>query len=432
MSADATTELLHKFRTFLTGLQTAEEVVARIAKFTARVLKCDEVEIYYQLPAGDLHLAHPQGRDRQAPAYTLAEGRVSLGTLALTLPVFFSDAKSAQLPAELLAAHAARGTRSAGLVPIVHQQAIAGWLECRYLRGNHRWRKRDTFILQKMAEFCAAFVDNARPAPADRQPETRENVFRRVMESSPWVIMDVMRDGRIAYVSAKVEELAGVSAEDVRGRDVFAFLDTLLVEVYKAEAFRCIKRVLAGRTAKAEFFSEVVNRKSFEGRHFLFQVESGLPEADHLVVVITDVTANKIYREKLDEAKLRSMRLVEYGNLIIIRTDPALRITDVLGDTDKIFGVSSRMLLYDAQIWTRFGEAVDLRTLRRLMKRMREARHQFSHEIRVRNQRSGELRWVLLNAVPLFSSSGQFSGWEGFGLDITDKRRTEEELLLQS
>jgi signal transduction histidine kinase len=40
----------------------------------------------------------------------------------------------------------------------------------------------------------------------------------------------------------------------------------------------------------------------------------------------------------------------------------------------------------------------------------------------------GEYRWVLDQGVPRFTSGGQFVGYVGASLDITDRRRTEDEL----
>lgn len=442
MPPNATTELLHKFRSFLSGIDDPNEIVARVAKFTARVLKCDRVLICYASPSGFLRYLHPEtgdSLDDNSDGFELVNGSVEWSSQRLSLPLFFTDTRTSQLAKDFLAGQAARGIQSLGVVPICHKDQVVGWLECHFVAARHRWSKQDTFILQKMADYCVRFAgkdyespDTAVTAPNEVSGQVRDNLFRRVMETSPWVIMDILKDGKISYVSSKVEDLTGIQSDSLKGSNVFDFLDNLLVEVYKSEAYRCVKRVLTGRLGKAEFFSEVINPQTFEARHFLFQVESGLPEGQRIVLVISDVTANRIYREKLDEAKLRSMRLVEYGNLIIIRTDINLRITDILGDTEKIFGVSSHILLYDEEIWTKFVDAADLRALRRIMRRMKDNPHQMSHEIRVKNQRTEAVRWVLLNAIPLFSASGDFIGWEGFGLDITDKRKTEEELLLQS
>jgi PAS domain S-box-containing protein len=56
-----------------------------------------------------------------------------------------------------------------------------------------------------------------------------------------------------------------------------------------------------------------------------------------------------------------------------------------------------------------------------------DAREPFEMVYRLRRH-DGEYRWVLDQGVPRFSSGGEFVGYVGAGLDITDRRRTEDEL----
>ncbi len=131
------------------------------------------------------------------------------------------------------------------------------------------------------------------------------------------------------------------------------------------------------------------------------------------------------------EAQLRYRRLAEYGNLIIIRTDTKFRVIDVIGNGEKILGLSSSEILSNSGVWTRFLHPVDLRRLSVKLLRLKTMHFQINEEIRVINQRTGQVRWLLLKGVPIYSSQNEFQGWEGFGLDITEKREAEEELIAE-
>ena len=56
-----------------------------------------------------------------------------------------------------------------------------------------------------------------------------------------------------------------------------------------------------------------------------------------------------------------------------------------------------------------------------------EARTPFTIEYRLRRH-DGKYRWVLDNGVPRFAPEGMFSGYIGSCIDITDRKRIEEEL----
>ncbi len=135
---------------------------------------------------------------------------------------------------------------------------------------------------------------------------------------------------------------------------------------------------------------------------------------------------------EIDDLKARYERIIAYGNLIMVRTNPEFELVDVRGDTMSVLGVSAETLLNDRTVWSRFVHSPDFRALNRKVRRMRDRPEELNEEIRVLNQQSQQVRWLLLRSVPLFNAGGEFLGWEGFGLDITDRREAREELLGQS
>lgn len=139
-----------------------------------------------------------------------------------------------------------------------------------------------------------------------------------------------------------------------------------------------------------------------------------------------------LYRERLLEARQQYRRLLEYGNLIIVRTNAEGMVTDVIGDTETIFGVSPGELVSDLGVWGRFVPARDLRALVRSLRNVKNERTtEVSEEIRVINHRTKETRWLLIRGVPFFSDKDEFIGWEGFAVDITERHAIQNELLVQ-
>jgi PAS domain S-box-containing protein len=138
------------------------------------------------------------------------------------------------------------------------------------------------------------------------------------------------------------------------------------------------------------------------------------------------------YAAQRDESRAQYKRLARYGNVVILVTDAQFKITEVFGNTEHILGVSAAEMQRVANIWDVVLDPRDRTLLRRRITRLRLERDELREEVRVIHQRSGEVRWMMLRALPQFSAQGAFLGWEGFGIDVTDRRRAQESLVLQN
>lgn len=134
---------------------------------------------------------------------------------------------------------------------------------------------------------------------------------------------------------------------------------------------------------------------------------------------------------ELTELRAQYQRIVDYGNLLIVRTNAELELTAIHGNTMDVLGVSSETLLNDSSVWSKFLHSPDLRDLGRKVRRMKNRPGDLNEEVRVVNQRTSEVRWLVVRGIPLLSDDGEFLGWEGFGLDITERHRAREELIEQ-
>ncbi len=125
-------------------------------------------------------------------------------------------------------------------------------------------------------------------------------------------------------------------------------------------------------------------------------------------------------------------RMARYGNIIILMTDADFGISDVFGNTEQLIGIPASKMLSDAGIWDVILDPRDRDMLRRRILRLRVERDELREEVRLIHQRSGEVRWMMLRAVPHFSADGSFLGWEGFGIDVTERRQAQELLVAQN
>lgn len=228
------------------------------------------------------------------------------------LPIAVNDLLRSRLDPRIVAALRVKGILSVAIVPICENEAVGGFIECRFHTRYHRWRKEELLLVEQMGDYA----------------------------------------------------------------------------------------------------------RLFGARHI------GAPGGS--------TSSQAIARAELDEARLEYQRLAEYGNLLIIKTNADFSVTEVIGDTQRMLGVTPKELLDDPSIWRRFLPGTDLKSLGRAVGSQRQKSSEISEEIRVVNRATGQVRWLLVRAVPLFSEQGEFVGCEGFGLDITERRSVQEELVQQS
>jgi PAS domain S-box-containing protein len=128
----------------------------------------------------------------------------------------------------------------------------------------------------------------------------------------------------------------------------------------------------------------------------------------------------------------RYKRLAEHGNIVILTTDAQFSVIDVFGNTLKLIGVPRNEVTGDPKFWERVVDPRDIVALGHKILRLRLERGELKHELRVRHQQSGKTRWIFLRALPRLGEGGDFLGWEGFGVDVTEKVEAQEAYLDRS
>lgn len=125
-------------------------------------------------------------------------------------------------------------------------------------------------------------------------------------------------------------------------------------------------------------------------------------------------------------------RLATHGNIVIVTTDNQFHVTDVFGNTESLLGISPQSMRGVSDLWERIIDPRDVPLLRRRIMRLRRDRSELREELRFVHQKTGQSRWLMLRALPQFAPDGQFIGWEGFGVDVTERRYAQDRLVEQN
>ena len=139
----------------------------------------------------------------------------------------------------------------------------------------------------------------------------------------------------------------------------------------------------------------------------------------------------QMYGDKLAEARREYERALEIGKLVLLRTNQRMRVTEVRGDTEGVFGFTPEQILKQPDIWAQAFEPEEHARFKARLRSLIDQPAELNDELRV--VRPGRpVVWVLLRGAPIYSEDGEFKGWEGFAVDISDRRRAQEELVAQN
>jgi len=135
---------------------------------------------------------------------------------------------------------------------------------------------------------------------------------------------------------------------------------------------------------------------------------------------------------KISSININNLDLNKFGNLIVIRTDIKLRIVDIYGDSKTILGLNERDLYLDSNIWKNIFIKKEFRKLKKLIIQNSRILKRFSTEVEIINSKTNQKKYLQIHAIPLFDKMNNFQGWQGVGVDITDRVLTSLKLKKQS
>ncbi|MEP6759381.1 MAG: PAS domain-containing protein [Actinomycetota bacterium] len=148
---------------------------------------------------------------------------------------------------------------------------------------------------------------------------------------------------------------------------------------------------------------------------------------------IVDITARKLAEEQLREAEEKFRLIVEQGPAVIYQQefdpeDPSIsRTTYISPQQADLFGYTSEEVLADPTLWSRTVHPDDReRVLAADVASNSEGSGRFSLEYRMISK-DGRIVWVEDTSL-LVQLEGRTPFWQGFLIDITERKQAEEQL----
>jgi len=269
-------------------------------------------------------------------------------------------------------------------------------------------------------------TDRKRAEQVVRDSEKR---FRALIENSADAITLIDTNGIAIYDSAAAPGMLGYAPEDWIGRDVFA-----LVHPDDLPKSRDLFQRL-GETPGARVNYILRVRHKSGSWLWIEMVATNLlaePSVKAIVLNYRDITERKQAEEALHQAEIRYRELVEQTPAVIYTVDSRQPdfFVHISQQIEALSGYSPQAWIADAQLWIELIHSEDRARVLAEEIRTNKTGEQFKIEYRLVH-RDGHLVWVHEEARQLHDASGQPTVWQGFMLNITERKQAEEEIKSQ-
>jgi PAS domain S-box-containing protein len=256
-----------------------------------------------------------------------------------------------------------------------------------------------------------------------RAEDTVRQAFQQlqlITDNMPAGVTRCSRDHRYLWVSRSYAAWLGLAPEQVVGRPI---PDVIGRDGHKI-LLPYVERVLSGQRVK---FETQITYPGIGARWIstvYVPTKDSDDKVDGWIGVVADVTERHEAQEQLRESEERFRNMANAAPVMIWMAGP-----------DKLCNFFNNVWLeftgrsMEQELGNGWVESVHPDDLERCMATYStsfEAHRHFRMEYRLRRA-DGEYRWLLDDGVPRFTSGDVFAGYIGSCIDITDRRRAEEE-----
>jgi Amt family ammonium transporter len=256
---------------------------------------------------------------------------------------------------------------------------------------------------------------------ADDALRASEYNYRMLLDQAADGIVVADPAGRILLANSRVHSMLGYSPDELRGRALTEFIDTddLTAHPMRAAELR------AGATLLNE---RLLSRK--DGSLLPAETSSTCLDDGRIQVIVRDITERKQAEERLREAERSFRSLVEQSSAVLYRT-PAARLDAVLYVSPRVVELTG----VSQEEWLEHGDDLFAQLLhqddRDWVLAHEEQANRTGMPFRIEFRfiaRDGHVVWIQDEARLIHDDGGQPLYWQGFWIDISERKRAEDAL----
>ena len=275
---------------------------------------------------------------------------------------------------------------------------------------------RSKQAFNKTIQLFGTFQDITQDKQAEQMLQRGQMKYRAIANSSLYAFILGKPDGTILETNVKAQELFGYTEEE------FKKIGRHGVVVHTPETYKMLHQ----RITKGFVQGELIGIKS-NGEQFPCEFSSvyfkDLNGEDRMSTVLRDISDKKKVEEELK--KLSHIARETLSPIIICDVDSRIqwvnaaftRVTEYT--LNEAIGKRPEDFLY--------GEETDRQAVTKLMEKKKSGRT-FDTEILI-YAKSGRKVWVAVQLQPQFDKQNKLTGYFAIGIDITERRHSEEIIL---
>ena len=244
-----------------------------------------------------------------------------------------------------------------------------------------------------------------------------ENRMRRRIQILSEIVFETDAAGKLVFLNDAWKRMSGIAPDAATGRPLLDFIhepDRALLE-----------RMLAEPVAGGESVYPQLRVRRGDGALIWVEVSIGRIANGGVVGMMRDVTRQKEARDEL--AKL-SLVASATEDLVII-TDPEQRIEWVNDSFTRRTGYTLEDVRGKRPGRVLQGSKSDAGAINRIREALR--RNEVVREELLNYAKNGDPYWVSVHISPIFSEEGAVQRYVSVQVDVTDRKRYEEEILRQ-
>ncbi|MGE5463170.1 MAG: PAS domain S-box protein, partial [Syntrophothermus sp.] len=257
---------------------------------------------------------------------------------------------------------------------------------------------------------------------AEKATQASEEKYRRIVDTANEGIWEIDRDTKTIFVNTRMAEMLGYTVQEMIGRSAFEFV----FPEDHSDGEQRIARAKRGVGVRSNEFK--YRRKDGSAVWVLVSSSPQLDKQGNFIGSIAmtmDITERK-QQELALRASEESLRLaIESNRMVAWEWDPQTDIVTTSKNFSEVYGLSSVSKASEgfALIWPQ-----DLPVHRQKVDQVMEQGGEYRSEFRITRPVDGRTLWLEERGTALTSPEGQVTRLVGVVLDISERKRAEQEM----
>jgi PAS domain S-box-containing protein len=291
--------------------------------------------------------------------------------------------------------------------------------------GSYRWFViRAAPLLSASGQILRWYGINTEIEERDQAREElqkRKSVLDSCFAQAPEAAAVLRTDGRVISVNNEFTRMFGYEAEEVLGRSID---DLIVPESHKQSAREYADELKHGGRVEVESIRRRNDGSLVRVSILAVPITSAAGEQIAKYAIYRDITEQKRAEERLRESEARFQEMADTAPVLIWMTG-----------TDGLCNYFNRPWLeftgrsIEQEVGTGWIEGVhpdDVQSCFDGFLPAFQARKPFRMEYRLRRA-DGNYRWLMESGIPRYTGAGEFAGYIGSNIDITDLKSAEQE-----